>query len=69
MRQPAVPSADDSGCLIATAAHGIELAPQVQALREYRDGTLLATGSGSAFMSAFSAAHYSFSPYVADLER
>ena len=55
--------------LIATAAHGTEIAPQVQALREYRDGTLLATGSGSAFMSAFSAAYYSFSPYVADLER
>ncbi len=66
---PEPPSADDSGCLIATAAHGTELAPQVQALREYRDGTLLATGSGSAFMSAFSAAYYSFSPYVSDLER
>ena len=53
---------------IATAAHGTELAAQVQALREYRDGTLLATGSGSAFMSAFSAAYYSFSPHMADLE-
>ena len=63
------PDADDSGCLIATAAHGTELAPQVQALREYRDGTLLETGSGSAFMSAFSAAYYSFSPHVADIER
>ena len=30
---------------------------------------LLATGYGSAFMSAFSAAYYSFSPHVADLER
>ena len=55
------------GCLIATAAHGTELAPQVQALREYRDGTLLATGAGSASMSSFSAAYYAFSPYVADL--
>ena len=43
--------------------------PQVQALREYRDGTPLATGSGSASMSAFSAAYYSFSPHVADIER
>ena len=66
---PPAPDEDDSGCLIATAAHGTELAPQVQALREYRDGTLLETGSGSAFMSAFSAAYYSFSPHVADLER
>ena len=69
MEAPAAPSADDSGCLIATAAHGTELVPQVQALREYRDGTPLATGSGSAFMSAFSAAYHSFSPHVADLER
>ena len=72
-REPAVdtaaPGDDDSGCLIATAAYGTELAPQVQALREYRDGTLLATGSGSAFMSAFSQAYYAFSPQVADLER
>ena len=60
---------DDSACLIATAAHGTELAPQVQALCGDGDGTLLATGSGSAFMSAFSAAYYSFSPHVADLER
>ncbi len=66
---PAAPGDDDSGCLIATAAYGTELAPQVQALREYRDGALLATGSGSAFMSAFSPAYYAFSPYVADLER
>ena len=65
----AAPGDDDSGCLIATAAYGTELAPQVQALREYRDGTLLATGSGSAFMSAFSQAYYAFSPQVADLER
>ena len=65
----AAPGDDDSGCLIATAAYGTELAPQVQALREYRDGTLLATGSGSAFMSAFSSAYYAFSPQVADLER
>ena len=65
----AAPADDDSGCLIATAAYGTELAPQVQALREYRDGTLLATGSGSAFMSTFSSAYYAFSPQVADLER
>ena len=60
---------DQGGCLIATAAHGTELAPQVQYLREVRDSTLLTTESGRAFMSAFSAAYYSFSPQVADLER
>ena len=57
------------GCLIATAAHGTELAPQVQYLREVRDGTLLTTESGRAFVSAFSGAYYSLSPQVADLER
>ncbi len=58
-----------SGCLVATAAYGTELAPQLQALREVRDGTLLATGSGTAFMSAFNTAYYAFSPAVADMER
>ncbi len=57
------------GCLIATAAYGTELAPQVQMLREIRDGKLLPTESGSAFMSAFNEIYYSFSPAVADLER
>ena len=65
----AEPTADDNGCLIATAAYGTELAPQVQALREIRDATLLQSGSGSAFMSGFSSAYYAFSPAVADLER
>ena len=41
----------------------------MQYLREVRDGTLMTTESGRAFMSAFSAAYYSFSPQVADLER
>ena len=53
----------------ATAAYGAELASQVQALREYGDGTLMATGHGQAAMAAFSAAYYAFSPHVADLER
>ena len=60
---------DDGGCLIATAAYGTEIAPQVQSLREIRDSTLLTTESGRAFMSAFGAAYYAFSPQVADMER
>ena len=56
-------------CLIATAAFGSELAPQVQTLRELRDNTLLKTTSGSAFMTAFNSFYYSFSPTVADWER
>ena len=57
------------GCLIATAAYGSELAPQVQFLREVRDNTLLSTESGSSFMGGFNSLYYSFSPAVADLER
>ncbi len=57
------------GCLIATAAYGSELAPQIQFLREIRDNTLLSTASGTSFMTGFNQFYYSFSPAVADLER
>ena len=57
------------GCLIATAAYGSEMAPQVQFLREIRDGTVLKTQSGTAFMTGFNQFYYSFSPTVADYER
>jgi len=57
------------GCLIATAAYGSELAPQIQQLRELRDNTILQTESGDSFMSTFNEFYYSFSPTVADLER
>ena len=57
------------GCLIATAAFGSEMAPQVQFLRELRDNTMLQTESGSAFMSGFNQFYYSFSPAIADYER
>ena len=57
------------GCLIATAAFGSEMAPQVQFLREIRDNTVLQTESGSIFMTGFNQFYYSFSPAVADYER
>jgi len=60
---------DGGGCLIATAAFGSELAPQVQTLREIRDNIVLNTASGSAFMTSFNEFYYSFSPTVADWER
>lgn len=62
-------SNEGGGCLIATAAYGSELAPQVQNLRELRDNSLLQTKSGYSFMKSFNAFYYSFSPYIADLER
>ena len=64
--QPVQPK---SGCLIATAAFGSELAPQVQFLREYRDNTIMTTVAGSSFLNAFNTVYYSFSPSVADSER
>jgi len=56
-------------CLIATAAFGSELSPQVQFLRGSRDNHILLTESGSSFMNVFNSWYYSFSPYVADYER
>ena len=60
---------ENGGCLIATATFGSEMAPQVQKLRELRDNTILATESGTAFMSGFNQLYYSFSPTISDLER
>jgi len=57
------------GCLIATAAYGSEMAPQVQFLREIRDSKVMSTESGASFMTGFNQFYYSFSPTVADLER
>ena len=63
------PPQQPSGCLIATAAFGSELTPQVQYLRNFRDNYILSTASGSAFMNSFNSIYYSFSPRVADYER
>jgi len=63
------PQPNSGGCLIATAAFGSEMAPQVQFLRELRDNTVLQTESGSAFMAGFNQFYYSFSPTIADYER
>ena len=60
---------ESGGCLIATAAFGSELSPQVQLLREIRDNTVLQTESGTSFMVGFNQFYYSFSPTIADYER
>ena len=62
-------STTGGGCLIATAAYGTELAPQVQFLREIRDNTVMSTTSGTSFMTGFNQLYYSFSPTIADMER
>ena len=60
---------EGGGCLIATAAYGSEMSPQVQMLREIRDNQLMNTEAGKSFMSGFNEMYYSFSPYIADYER
>jgi len=67
--QPTNQTEEGGGCLIATAAYGSEMSPQVQLLREIRDNQLLNTESGTAFMSTFNNVYYSFSPAIADMER
>lgn len=62
-------NSEGGGCLVATAAYGTEMAPQVQFLREIRDNTLFSTTSGASFMTAFNQWYYSFSPTIADWER
>ena len=60
---------EGGGCLIATATYGSEMAIEVQQLRELRDNTLLNTDSGKQFMGMFNEIYYSFSPYIADMQR
>jgi len=64
-----VDNSEGGGCLIATATYGSEMAPQVQLLREIRDTQLMSTDSGVSFMTGFNSLYYSFSPYIADMER
>ena len=67
--EPQTTESEGGGCLIATAAFGSEMAPQVQLLREIRDNTILQTESGTNFISTFNQFYYSFSPIIADYER
>jgi len=63
------PQPTQSQCLIATAAFGSELTPQVQYLRYFRDNYILSTATGTAFMEVFDSVYYSFSPQIAEYER
>lgn len=59
----------ESRCLIATAAYGSELAPQVSFLRKFRDEVVMSTYSGSRFLFAFNSFYYSWSPEVSEIVR
>lgn len=61
--------AEESRCIIATAAYGSELAPEVSYLRSFRDGVVMSTYSGSRFLTVFNAFYYSWSPGVAAVIR
>ena len=54
-----------SGCLIVTATFGSPLASEVQLVRQYRDGMIQNSYSGSRFVEGFNIWYYSFSPSVA----
>ena len=53
-------------CIIATAAYGSEVAPEVLVLRNYRDNDVMKTNAGWNFMIVFNAWYYSFSPPIAN---
>jgi len=52
-------------CMIASAAHESELAPPVQALRDFREECVASTFAGNHFLRAFNRFYYSFSPMIA----
>jgi len=52
-------------CVIASAAYGSDLAPEVQFLREFRDKSVMSTFAGAQFMKIFNEFYYSFSPAIA----
>lgn len=54
---------DDKHCFIATAAFGSDMAPEVQAFREFRDEFLLSSRLGRSFVKFY----YTYSPFYANL--
>lgn len=58
-------STGSSGCLIATATFGSPQAQEVQMVRDFRDGQIKQSFTGSRFMQGFDAWYYSYSPSVA----
>ncbi len=53
-------------CVIATAAYGSELAPEVVYMRHVRDNLISSTTTGKTLVAAFNMFYYSWSPPVAN---
>ena len=58
-------SSSSSTCIIATAAYGSEMAPEVAYMRYVRDSLIGSTPTGKTLRDAFNAFYYSWSPPVA----
>jgi len=54
------------GCVIATAAYGSDMAPEVAYMRYVRDSLIGSTPTGKALVAAFNTFYYSWSPTVAN---
>jgi C1A family cysteine protease len=61
---PAPPGPPQKECLIATAAYGSPLSPEVQFLRDVRDNIIRKTDYGNKFMDDVESIYYRFSPQV-----
>ncbi|UCE36941.1 MAG: peptidase C1 [Thermoplasmata archaeon] len=61
---PAPPQPPQPECLIATAAYGSVLSPEVQFLRDVRDNIVRKTEKGNKFMDDAEYVYYKFSPQV-----
>jgi hypothetical protein len=64
--QPTIPVSSPARCIIATAAYGSEMAPEVVYMRYVRDRLIGSTAVGRALVGTFNAFYYSWSPRLAE---
>ena len=64
--QPSVSASSHSPCVIATAAYGSDMAPDVVYMRYVRDNMIGSTPTGRGLVDGFNAFYYSWSPPLAE---